>query len=370
MHGDSQALISVIVPVYNTGAYLSQCLESILAQTHKNLEVICVNDGSTDESPAIMHSFAERDSRVRVIDKPNGGYGQGCNRGIDEARGEWISIIEPDDWIDPGMYGDMLAFSDGFDETVDIIKTPWIDVLGWDDPSTQTEHPCMLKYRLRQSRKPVSISDVPILLAYHPSIWSALYRRDFLIEHGIRFIEYPGAGWADNPFLVETLCQAKSLLYFDRAYYHYRADLAGSTVNHGSLDAVVRPFERWLTMADIMDRLGVSDPGVLHAHIMRGFLYVEGAIHDDGWNNPAVQEKAREVFLRMDRDLVLNSPVLSKRRKGLYIRMLGLESPQVSAPGRAKFLLSEIYALLRSQGLTGIPRRILHGKARKKEQRG
>ena len=193
MHGDSQALISVIVPVYNTGAYLSQCLESILAQTHKNLEVICVNDGSTDESPAIMHSFAERDSRVRVIDKPNGGYGQGCNRGIDEARGEWISIIEPDDWIDPGMYGDMLAFSDGFDETVDIIKTPWIDVLGWDDPSTQTEHPCMLKYRLRQSRKPVSISDVPILLAYHPSIWSALYRRDFLIEHGIRFIEYPGA---------------------------------------------------------------------------------------------------------------------------------------------------------------------------------
>ena len=167
------------------------------------------------------------------------------------------------------MYGDMLAFSDGFDETVDIIKTPWIDVLGWDDPSTQTEHPCMLKYRLRQSRKPVSISDVPILLAYHPSIWSALYRRDFLIEHGIRFIEYPGAGWADNPFLVETLCQAKSLLYFDRAYYHYRADLAGSTVNHGSLDAVVRPFERWLTMADIMDRLGVSDPGVLHAHIMR-----------------------------------------------------------------------------------------------------
>lgn len=106
-----EQLVSVIVPIYNAEPFLDQCLKSISSQTHKNLEIICLNDGSTDESLSIMQTHAAQDNRMRVIDKPNQGYGATCNRGIEEASGQWIAIVEPDDWIEPGMYADMLAFA-------------------------------------------------------------------------------------------------------------------------------------------------------------------------------------------------------------------------------------------------------------------
>lgn len=107
----SESLVSVIVPIYNAGPYLEQCLNSIVGQTHKDLEIILLNDGSTDDSLATMRRYAENDARIKVIDKQNQGYGATCNRGHAEATGTWISIVEPDDWIEPGMYADMLAFA-------------------------------------------------------------------------------------------------------------------------------------------------------------------------------------------------------------------------------------------------------------------
>ena len=103
--------ISVIVPIFNAAPYLEQCLDSILCQNQPGMEVICLNDGSTDDSLSIMQAYANANGKVRVIDKPNEGYGATCNRGIAEARGHWISIIEPDDWIRPGMYSAMLAYA-------------------------------------------------------------------------------------------------------------------------------------------------------------------------------------------------------------------------------------------------------------------
>ena len=86
-------LVSIIVPIFNAEPYLKQCLYSILAQTYRNLEIICLNDGSTDNSLATMQAYAKQDERIRVIDKQNQGYGATCNRGLSEATGTWISII-------------------------------------------------------------------------------------------------------------------------------------------------------------------------------------------------------------------------------------------------------------------------------------
>ena len=120
-------LISVIVPIYNTERYLAQCLDSIVGQTYRNLEILLIDDGSTDKSPAIIDAYAEQDDRIRAIHKQNQGYGASCNRGIDEAVGEWIAIVEPDDWILPDMYADMIAFAQTFEDTtpLDILKTPY-----------------------------------------------------------------------------------------------------------------------------------------------------------------------------------------------------------------------------------------------------
>ncbi len=102
-------LISVIVPVYNVEAYLSRCVDSILAQTYKNLEIILVDDGSTDNCGKICDEYAERDPHIRVIHKTNGGLSSARNAGIDVAAGEYLGFVDSDDWISAEMYETLLG---------------------------------------------------------------------------------------------------------------------------------------------------------------------------------------------------------------------------------------------------------------------
>lgn len=104
-----ETLLSVIVPVYNVESYLVRCVDSILAQTYENLEVILVDDGSKDGSGAICDDFAAKDARVKVIHKANGGLSSARNVGLDAAAGEYITFVDSDDWIEPDMYEQMLG---------------------------------------------------------------------------------------------------------------------------------------------------------------------------------------------------------------------------------------------------------------------
>lgn len=350
MRSDQDALVSVIVPIYNVEKYLDQCLDSISDQTHQNLEIICINDGSTDSSLEIIKRHAEKDSRIRVIDKENGGYGVGCNLGIREARGTWISIIEPDDWIDVNMYSDMLSFAAQFEQKIDVIKTPWWNVERWNNPSKQRNKYCKLHKRIPTSTEPFTLEKYPLLIEIHPGIWSAIYRKDFLDENGIRFPEYPGAGWADNPFLVHTLCLAKNIVFLDKAYYYYRADLLYSTLNHKSDDAIARPFDRWIDMTELMERIGVTDLGIWQAHYLRGFNYIDGAKYDDGENNPIVVEKTKEVFRHMKKEYVLNNPKLNKTRKRQYLTAMGMDTSHIPMKGRLRHFVRETCETLKLEG--------------------
>ena len=96
--------VSVVVPIYNVEKYLRQCLDSIVNQTLKDIEIICVDDGSTDSSPEIIQEYAAKDSRVKVITKPNSGYGNSMNRGFDLAEGEYVGIVESDDYAELDMF--------------------------------------------------------------------------------------------------------------------------------------------------------------------------------------------------------------------------------------------------------------------------
>ena len=99
-----QPKVSIIVPTYNVEKYLAECMETIIAQTLKDIEIICVDDGSTDNSGTILDSYAAKDNRIKVIHKENGGYGKAMNVGLDNASGEYIGIVEPDDKIELNMY--------------------------------------------------------------------------------------------------------------------------------------------------------------------------------------------------------------------------------------------------------------------------
>lgn len=354
MRKDSESLVSIIVPIYNTEKYLAQCLDSICGQTYKNLEIILIDDGCTDGSPQIIDSYAAIDPRIKPIHKKNGGYGAGCNRGIEEATGRWISIIEPDDYIEPTMYQEMLDFAASFDEDIDIVKAAWTDLRDWDDPKTLKTFPAAVTMKIPTSRRPFTLAEDPRLIATHPSIWSAIYRRDFLNEKGIRFIEYPGAGWADNPFLVETMCQAQAILYLNKCFYNYRTDLPGSTYDHKTDAAVTRPFDRWNTMLDIMERIGVTDEGILAAHYVRGFDYARGAIVDDGEDNPLVKENVRKMFLRMKPEIVAKMCELPTSRRRYYYEVTGLPMPGNTHLARAAYLLGQASYELKSFGALGV----------------
>jgi glycosyltransferase involved in cell wall biosynthesis len=90
-------MINIIVPVYNTATYLPQCLDSLVNQTYRDIEIICVNDGSTDNSPDILKAYAERDSRILVIHQENLGLSDARNKGLESARGEWVMFVDSDD---------------------------------------------------------------------------------------------------------------------------------------------------------------------------------------------------------------------------------------------------------------------------------
>lgn len=367
---NAKPIVSVIVPIYNTEKFLDHALDSIESQTLKRLEIICVNDGSTDSSPDIIAKHAAQDERIRVINKPNGGYGSACNRGLREARGTWVAIMEPDDWIDASMYQDMVNYAERFSSQVDIVKTPYHSVLFPDTPD-QTIVNCDFHHDIKPRMQPFTVGDKGFvrILRDHPSIWSAIYRKSFLEENDITFHEIPGAGWADNPFFIETLCQAKAIVYLPKPYYYYRENTPEQeeafAVNHTML-----PVERWHDMTDWMDAHDIDDRGVRRVHNERGFFYLSGIVEVFDLSNDEIREAALSMFNRMDDDLVFNDPLITPGWKRTYAKLKGINLPPISQAAYAKSLVQKGVHNVRNNGPKEAARVVTNFFKRRKSRSG
>ncbi len=338
--------VSVVVPTYNVERYLDQCLTSIQMQPFANVEVICVNDGSTDGSLGIMQEHAARDPRVRVIDKPNAGYGAACNAGFDSATGDYVAIVEPDDYLTGNMFGDLLDFADSLDGgPVDIVKSSYWRIFNAGTPH-ELRTVCLYQDRVNPPRQPFAIGDGVALLEHHPSIWTALYRKAFLDGRGIRFREYPGAAWADNPFLVETLCQTDRIAYVNRPYYNYREDTEEKLVSSTRRDPLL-PIERWNDMQDIVERLGVTDERVLSAQAKRAISYCGLTIDAVGLGYPGVREAIAQTYQRLDYGLVMGQPLVTPAAKRLFCEFTGRPDPQVGRLSMLPAAAGEVWYRLR-----------------------
>lgn len=340
--------VSVVIPCYNTEKFLDQALSSAEQNDRINLEIIVLNDGSTDGSLEIMRAHEAADPRVRVIDKENQGYGASVNRGFKEARGTYLAILEPDDWVAPHMYDDLFEYGKSFAPVEpDIIKSPYTRVVF---PETKDQYFCNCSYykRVDPGFQPFTLADAPHLIQHHPSIWSAIYRKAFLEEKGIRFMEVPGAGWVDNPFLIETLCQASSIVYKEQPYYHYREDLPGSS---SVLKKARLCFDRWNDMADILERLNVTDDEILKAFYVIGFRYVGGSFADFGDDNPDIKAWSAELFRRMDPERVVRIKNLSGHSKKLYFELSGYEPIPYSNNEYLGELVNEFFYSIRTNGV-------------------
>lgn len=158
--------ISIIIPIYNTEKYLQQCLESIAAQTFTSFEAICIDDGSTDSSPAIMDTFADKDARFKVIHKKNSGYGAAVNTGLAMAKGTYIGIVEPDDYIEPDMYKTLYEAAEAND-LPDIVKGAYWRVLNADSPQQEIK-PANYLHRIKTVGRPFKLEDDAEFLYHSP----------------------------------------------------------------------------------------------------------------------------------------------------------------------------------------------------------
>ena len=130
--------LSVVIPAYNVGQYVAQCLQSVLSQSFTDFEVIVVNDGSTDNSAEIARSFADADSRVRVVDQPNGGLSAARNTGIDLASGKWLMFVDSDDMLLPDAMSTLLALA--HDTESDIVCGGFVENLPYHTPKRAKHH--------------------------------------------------------------------------------------------------------------------------------------------------------------------------------------------------------------------------------------
>lgn len=222
--------ISIVVPVCNAQRYLKECLDSILGQTLKDIEVICVNDGSKDESAAMLDEYARQDPRLRVIHKANTGYGHSMNCGFDAARGEYLGIVESDDWIEQDMFEKLYQAAEM--TQADVVKANFF--LYYGEPEPRDEFfgvvPPRLCGRVFRPLQDIDLEKVDFWNG-KPSIWSAIYRTAFIRENGIRFHETPGASYQDASFNFKVWACAQRVFCLDRALLHYRQDNASSSVN-------------------------------------------------------------------------------------------------------------------------------------------
>ena len=223
--------ISVLVPIYNVERYLDECLDSLKVQTFRDFEVLCINDGSTDGSREIIQRYCDVDKRFRCIDKPNSGYGASMNRGLREARGTWIAILESDDMFVPEALQLLYAKAQQFDFAVDVVKANFS--LYWSTPEPRTEFFDVvggLPYRTEEYPLTPATEAQEIFYA-KPSLWSCLYKRSFLQEKEITFLETPGASYQDTSFTFKVFASAAASAFIGESILLYRQDNENSSVN-------------------------------------------------------------------------------------------------------------------------------------------
>lgn len=212
--------VSIVVPIYKVENYLEECVDSILNQTLKEIEVILVDDGSPDDCPRIVDAFAKKDKRVVAVHQKNSGYSVAVNKGIEMAKGEYIGIIESDDWIEPDMYEKLYASAKEYN--TDVTKgmfTNYNSTLpeGVRDDVYRNGWGCDLSLAPDGVFK---LIEWPKLIAMHASIWSSIYRASFVKK--IKIPNTAGASYQDFPFMAEVLSKAKRISVVKKPFVHWR----------------------------------------------------------------------------------------------------------------------------------------------------
>ena len=219
--------ISVIIPVYNSAKYLATCLDSVIFQTYQNLEILCINDGSTDNSSDILQDYAKKDKRIKIFNTNHAGAAYARNYGMQQASGDYLSFVDSDDWLLLDLYDVFVSKIMTLDETLDIymfnvtsyfegrndvIPLLFVDMDDWKNNSSDNQI-----YTFEDCKNP---------LARNLSVVNKIYNKSFLAKNNIRFPD--GKKYEDQYFAIKSFLHAKSILINDNVFYRYRNYASGS----------------------------------------------------------------------------------------------------------------------------------------------
>jgi glycosyltransferase involved in cell wall biosynthesis len=207
----SPLLISIIVPVYNTEDYLSECLDSLLHQTYNDIEVVIVNDGSTDSSSALIESYKQKDTRVKVVNKKNAGVSAARNDGLRSSIGDYVLFVDSDDYLTNKRAVELMVDS--------INSNNWPDIVMFKRQHDGND------YTYLEEKKFVTadIMKHMVLTETLNTLWNKLYKRDAILEKHLTFHTSIRMG-EDLLFNIEYFSGLHSLLFLDQELYYYRED--------------------------------------------------------------------------------------------------------------------------------------------------
>lgn len=244
--------VSIIVPVYNAERYLGRCLDSLVEQNLSDIEIIAVNDGSTDSSKKILEEYRHKDKRIKIIHKTNAGVSSARNFGIELAKGEFIGFVDSDDWVDKEMYN--VLYDTATKENADIIMCTYIREFGSHSKKKIFNLPSKISYNdddvktkiMRRLIGPVNEEIAnPELLDAWGTVWSKLYRTDLVKQNNLTFSHLQEIGTnEDSLFNILAVFHAQSFIFINTPYYHYWRE------NDGSVTSGFKPYliDQWFNL--------------------------------------------------------------------------------------------------------------------------
>lgn len=271
--------VSVLVPICNVEKFLGKCLQSLVNQTLRNIEIICINDGSKDSSLDIIKEFSSTDNRIVIIDKPNSGYGDSMNKGLEIARGKYVGIVESDDFVEANMFENLYELSEKY--SADVVKSNFN--FYWENP-----HKVALCNNVCVKKEEINTEVCRDKLFWSmPAIWSGLYKKSFLFEKNIKFLPTPGASYQDTSFNFKVACTAQKIVLTPDAYLYYRQDNSNSSVKNASMEKVYCLHKEWDEVKKYLNE-GRLDEYLKYYHTLKfnGFL----------WNYSRISAVDRKIY--------------------------------------------------------------------------
>lgn len=335
-------MISIIVPIYKVEKFIKQCVDSIINQTYKDLEIILVDDGSPDKCPEICDEYAQKDSRIKVVHKKNGGLISARKAGVKASTGEYVCFVDGDDWIESDMYEHIANAIKKYNSD-SVITQFYFSYPNKEDKSDyQLTKEYYIKDEIEKDIYPTMLfANLYYKFGIYPCCWTKVFKRELLEKHlpdtddRIRIGE-------DIAFTYPCLMECQSIAFIDKALYHYRMNPESMTKAYDPKlpDIYFLPYQ---TLVNKSNKLGVDLSNQLPYYLL---YLVNFVIRNEANKNNPKSKKEKNAVL----DEILNNKAVLESMQKVNMALLPSHTKllALSIKKRSKFMLRNYIKLLRN----------------------